>query len=228
MKLIVLIFTFIYIPILGAQNKYISFYSGIAFSTVKEKSVDGTSWIYRSSTTEKDKKKFNHLGFKMGLQYLIELNKKISISGGLRYVKLGAKSKLPIINTTDIVREIHHFNYLNLPLKVHYLIKSDFDIQLFIGASFDYLMSHERLSKSKNPNFNSVNGTSLIRNIARTNQSFLAGTSFLFNIDSRFKFLVNIEYARSIVDFNKRMFDDDRLYHRSLSLTTGLRYLLNE
>ena len=209
-----------------SQNKYLSVHTGVALSTVKEVAVDGSSWMYRANATEKDKKALNHVGFKIGVDYIIELNNKIAVTGGLGYVKLGAKSKVPIINTDDMLKEIHHFNYLIFPLKFQYLFNYKFDFILFAGVSMDFLLSHERLSKSNNPNFSSSTGTNLIRNIARTNQSLIAGTTILFDLDNRFNFLVTLEYARSIVDFNKKKFDDDRLFHKSIAPSIGLRYLL--
>ena len=232
-ELTTIIFIFITIISFGQTSDEISsreFSLGLTFSP---------DYCYRALNSEssgqwiadiRDSTEIPKFGFTTGLSLLFKPWNRISFETGIQFSDKGEKTITieliplepdPALPTTQ-VRINHHYYYLDIPIKVNYMVLKR-KVKLFVSAGFStniYLYQQSKLSFVGSDVTNTSSGSG---DLSRFNVAILIGGGIIYDISKRLIFRLEPIYRRSVTPIADAPI---KQYQYSIGANFGLYYKL--
>jgi len=172
-------------------------------------------------------------GYTTGIIMLYKLNNRINLETGLKFSNKGYKTKKtdltwsqpdpsqPIKNTS-----IHSYQYLDIPLKVNYIIiNSKLKLFLSAGVSANIFLTYKQTSIQEFSDGRTEKYASGLYydNFSKVNFALLAGFGINYDLNNKIRFRLEPIYRRSI---NSIIDAPIKSYLYSAGLNVGIYYKL--
>lgn len=215
-----------------AKKKFavgISFSPDYAYRTLK---TDASSQWIADNRNDTEIPKF---GYTTGLNFSMTLGKRFSVEIGALYSDKGEKTKkinlvwgTPDPDAPTKVKFIHHYYYLDIPLKVNFhffkirkngfFVSAGISSNIFITEKTTTIADYSDGHTSTNTRFDQDE-------LKKLNFAFTAGIGYQNHLSNKLLLNVQPTYRRSITPVNHIVYDGwIRSYLYSLGLDIGLYY----
>ncbi|HYG37543.1 MAG TPA: outer membrane beta-barrel protein [Cytophagales bacterium] len=168
------------------------------YSTNKDK-------IWKNVIKQIDKNEGGRFGFKISGTLGFELSKRLAISSGVEYLKIGESGKMiaenHLVDSLNFGREekkvFYDYYYISIPLILEYkLVNRKVEIKPQIGFSIDFLT--KKTFTWKNGQNEDFQGKMIFYNYKNLVLSGRIGVELAFKISDKVRFYLNPSYSRAL------------------------------